>query len=153
MPLNGACWPKGRPAPICLSADTQIDTPTGQRRVRDLHAGDVVWTVDASGARVAEPLLDASHVAVPKSHVMDHVFFEDGRELLVSPGHPTCSAARGSDAPAALADLVPGKTYDGSPVRHAERVPYGGDATFDILPAGDTGCYWANGVLLGSTLK
>ena len=32
------------------------------------------------------------------------------------------------------------------------RVRYDGGATFDILPAGATGLYWANGVLLGSTL-
>jgi hypothetical protein len=25
--------------------------------------------------------------------------------------------------------------------------------TFDILPAGSTGTYWANGILVGSTLK
>jgi hypothetical protein len=32
-------------------------------------------------------------------------------------------------------------------------VRYDGGATFDILPGGVTGAYWANGVLLGSTLR
>jgi len=30
---------------------------------------------------------------------------------------------------------------------------YAGEKTYDLLPAGDTGVYWANGILLGSTLK
>ncbi len=27
------------------------------------------------------------------------------------------------------------------------------DYTYDILPSGSTGAYWANGILLGSTLR
>jgi hypothetical protein len=42
---------------------------------------------------------------------------------------------------------------DGSSVVLAQRVRYAGQATFDILPSGTTGTYWANGVLLQSTLK
>jgi hypothetical protein len=33
-----------------------------------------------------------------------------------------------------------------------ELVPYAGDRTYDLLPAGPTGAYWANGILLSSTL-
>jgi len=32
-------------------------------------------------------------------------------------------------------------------------VRYQETATFDILPSSSTGFYWANGILLGSTLK
>jgi hypothetical protein len=32
-------------------------------------------------------------------------------------------------------------------------VRYAADQTYDLLPAGDTGLYWANGVLLGSSLR
>jgi hypothetical protein len=35
----------------------------------------------------------------------------------------------------------------------AAREPYGEPRTFDLLPAGGTGRYWVNGVLLGSTLN
>jgi hypothetical protein len=31
-------------------------------------------------------------------------------------------------------------------------VPYAGGRTWDLLPAGATGSYWANGILLASTL-
>jgi hypothetical protein len=34
-----------------------------------------------------------------------------------------------------------------------ERAAYGQPATYDVLPAGDTGFYWANGILLASTLS
>lgn len=33
-----------------------------------------------------------------------------------------------------------------------EIVTYNGEKTYDLLPASDTGFYWADGVLLGSTL-
>jgi hypothetical protein len=32
-------------------------------------------------------------------------------------------------------------------------VTYQSADTYDILPAGSTSTYWANGILLGSTLK
>ena len=32
-------------------------------------------------------------------------------------------------------------------------IPYAGGFTFDLLPSGPTGTYFANGVLLGSTLS
>jgi hypothetical protein len=34
-----------------------------------------------------------------------------------------------------------------------ERVAYPGAFVFDLLPASATGWYWADGVLLGSTLR
>jgi len=32
-------------------------------------------------------------------------------------------------------------------------VAYSGDRTYDLLPAGPTGFYWAGGILLSSTLS
>jgi len=49
--------------------------------------------------------------------------------------------------------LVAGDRYDGAVVIGVDLIPYAGGATFDVLPAGATGAYWANGVLLGSTLR
>jgi len=40
----------------------------------------------------------------------------------------------------------------GATIASAEVVRYTAGFTFDVLPAGATGTYWANGVLLGSTL-
>jgi len=38
-------------------------------------------------------------------------------------------------------------------VVRADLVPYAGSATYDLLPAGPTTTYWANGILLASTLR
>jgi Hint domain len=132
--------------PICLAANTQIDTPNGPVAVKDLQLGDVVWTVDAAGARVSAPIVRGVRVFVPADHQMVHVTLEDGRELWASPGHPTSDGR-------ALGDLKAGDRLDGARIRSVERVPYDQPATYDILPAGATGFYWANGILMGSTLK
>jgi hypothetical protein len=81
----------------------------------------------------------------PAGHLMVHVTLADGRELLVSPGHKT---ADGRQAGALKVD----DPLDGSLIKLWELVPYSGDRTYDLLPAGPTGHYWANGILLSSTL-
>jgi hypothetical protein len=132
--------------PICLAAQTQIDTPRGPVAVINLRPGDLVWTVDAAGARVAAPILQTGHVPVPAAHQMVHVTLDDGRQLLASPGHPTADGR-------ALGQLALGDQLDGARIGHLERVIYGQPFTYDLLPAGATGFYWANGILMGSTLK
>ena len=77
---------------------------------------------------------------------MVRLIFDDGRELFASPGHPTADGR-------SVGNLAPGDLYDGASIVSAERVLYGEEATYDILPSGETGFYWANGVLLGSTLR
>jgi hypothetical protein len=52
----------------------------------------------------------------------------------------------------ALGTLSIGDTVDGASVIRADPVPYAREFTYDILPGGDTGGYWANGIPLGSTL-
>jgi hypothetical protein len=44
-----------------------------------------------------------------------------------------------------------GETLDGSRIVRIDRVPYVGD-TWDLLPAGPTGVYWAGSIRLKSTL-
>jgi hypothetical protein len=73
------------------------------------------------------------------------VTLSDGRVVEASPGHP---AADGRP----VGELKPGDLLDGSHVTAVERIPYVGD-TWDLLPDGQTGTYWANGVLLRSTLS
>ena len=132
--------------PICLSAQTKIDTPRGPVVVTELQPGDLVWTVDASGARVAAPIRQTVRVAVPATHQMVHLKLADGRELWASPGHPTSDGR-------SLGDLAAGGLLDGTRIETAERVLYGQPATYDLLPDSATGFYWANGILIGSTLK
>jgi hypothetical protein len=132
--------------PICLSAHTQIDTPNGAMGVETLRVGDLVWTINASGQRIVAPISAVTRVPVPSTHKMVHVVLEDGRQLWVSPGHPTTDGRR-------FGNLQTGDLLDGSRIVSIERVQYDGGFTYDLLPAGDTGFYWANGILSGSTLK
>ena len=132
--------------PICLSRGTLIDTPNGRVKVEQLSVGDLVWTVDEEGRRVAMPLLRVGSTPVPGSHRVVHIVLDDGRQLWVSPGHPLADGRTAGEL--RVSDLV-----DGARIVTVELETYAGGATFDILPGGATGHYWANGILLGSTLN
>jgi hypothetical protein len=90
--------------------------------------------------------LQAGSVRVPATHQVIHIQLSDGRELWASPGHPIADGRR-------LDDLNVGDVLDGANVTVIGTMRYQGTATFDILPSGSTGFYWANEILLGSTLK
>jgi hypothetical protein len=134
------------PCPICLALGTRIATPGGDVAVQDLRVGHLVWTIDAMGARSAAPLVAVGSTPVPATHEVVRLALQDGRVVYVSPGHPTADGRR-------VGDLAADDTLDGSRIASVERLAYTGGMTYDILPAGTTGAYWANGVLLGSTLR
>jgi hypothetical protein len=139
--------PSGRPpCPICLAAATLIATPGGDIRVTDIEAGTIVWTAAVNGTRIAAPVVEVGSMEVPSGHLMVHVLLADGRELLASPGHRTADGRP-------LGSLAVGDELDGSRITLWELVPYAGARTYDLLPAGPTGTYWANGILLSSTLS
>jgi hypothetical protein len=131
--------------PICLAAGILIDTPEGAVAVENLQVGDLVWTLDISGERIQAPILKTSRMVVPPTHQVIHVSLSDERELWASPGHPTADGRR-------LGDLKAGDVLDGARVEQVELVPYDLPATYDLLPSGNTDVYWANGILMGSTL-
>jgi hypothetical protein len=95
---------------------------------------------------VAQPLIRIGKTVLPASHRFVHLVLDDGRQLWVSPGHPTVDGRRAGQ-------LHTGDPLDGSAIRSAELLPYPSDATYDLLPAGDTGFYWANGILFASSLN
>jgi hypothetical protein len=132
--------------PICLAAGTLIDTPAGPLRVESLRPGMSVWTLNEAGERIAQPLERVGKTNVPLDHQVIHLILEDRRQVWVSPGHPTTEGMN-------IGHLQVGDPLDGSAVLSTERVVYAGLATYDLLPAGETGSYWANGILLASTLK
>lgn len=134
-----------RPCPICLAEGTLIDTPSGDMAVQNLKTGDRVWTKDLSGKRIAAQILAISKTPVPSTHEVIHLNLADGRELFVSPGHPIGDGRF-------IGELKNGDDLDGSRVVKSEKIPYGKSFTYDILPAGETGLYFANGILIGSTL-
>ena len=123
-----------------------ISTPSGSVRVKDLQIGMPIWTIDKFGHRASGTVTKTSIVRVPSTHQMVHLVLDDGRELFVSAGHPTIDGR-------SVGVLSPGDTYDSASVVSTQRVRYGDGATYDVLSSGDTGFYWANGVLLASTLS
>jgi hypothetical protein len=131
--------------PICLPVGTRIDTPNGARAVETLRVGDVVWTQSARGERVAVSLAAIGQAIAPNDHRVVAVMLDDGRRVTASPGHPTRDGSP-------LGSLRPGDHLDGSLVVDVTLLEYGYGRTFDILPSGETGVYWTDGVPLGSTL-
>jgi hypothetical protein len=131
--------------PICLTKGTLIDTPSGLVPVEQLRQGMEVWTLDKSGQRVPAAIVETVATPVPQSFLVVRITLEDGRTVSASPGHP--SAAR-----IALGVYQLGDILDGSQIIADERVAYTEGSTYDILPGGGTGLYWANGILLLSTL-
>lgn len=129
---------------ICLASDDRIATPTGPVPVSQLHPGMMVWTLDAVGKRVAAPVLRVSHIPTPPGYRMLHLRLSDGRVVDASAGHPTVTGQP-------IGELRVGDLLDGSRLAAVEQESYAGN-TWDLLPAGPSGAYWANDVLLGSTL-
>jgi hypothetical protein len=137
--------PSFNTCPICLAKGTLIDTPGGPVPVEQLRKGMAVWTVDSSGKRVAVRVVETTVTPVPSSFEVVTVILNDGRTVTASPGHPTEDGR-------ALGSYQVGDTFDGGLVVAVEHVPYDNNATYDLLPSGTTHLYWANGVLLRSTL-
>lgn len=135
-----------RPCPICLSEGTLIDTPEGQIAVENIKTGTKVWTTNLLGEKISTEILMVSKSLAPVGHEMQKIILEDGRTLEVSPLHPT------ADGRFAFT-LKAGEASEGSKIISNERLAYSRKFTYDILPAGDAGTYWANGILIGSTLK
>ncbi|MGB8648206.1 MAG: Hint domain-containing protein [Anaerolineae bacterium] len=131
--------------PICLTAGTLIATPNGDMPVQDLRQGMAVWTIDARGTRQAGIIQQTVARPLSPGALLVRLGLDDGRTLFASPAHPTVDGRP-------LGSLWVGDVVDGAHVSRIETVPNEGGATYDILPSGDTGAYWANGILLGSTL-
>jgi hypothetical protein len=136
----------GRPknCPICLAYGVLISTPAGPVPVQGVYPGMTVWTTDLDGRRIRGVVLQVGSMLAPIGHVVVQLTLDDGRTVVASPGHPTADGRR-------FGDLRPGDTLDGSRVVRTALIPYMA-ATYDLLPSGPTGTYFADGVLLGSTL-
>lgn len=140
------CYPQGCPMPICLSENTLIDTPNGFVKVQNIQQGMQVYSVDGEGNKVAVPVLQVTHTPVPATHTIVHLVLSDGREVYASKGHPTANGLT-------IDQLKQGDAYNGAVVLKTGIIQYQYQYTYDLLPASDTGYYFANGILLGSTLK
>jgi hypothetical protein len=132
--------------PICLAFGVRIATPNGPVAVQDIRAGMSVWSTDLRGRRVREVVMQTGRTEAPLGHQVVRLELADGRIVFVSPGHPTSNGTP-------VGELMPGDPLDGSRVVSSTRLAYRATFTYDLLPSGPTGTYWANGILLGSTLR
>lgn len=130
--------------PVCASPDTPIATPNGERPIADLRVGDLVYTVESDAIRPV-PILIIGRTPVTNHHVV-RVKLADGRTLEISAGHPTADGRT-------FGDLRTDTKLDGMAVESAEVIPYTYPFTYDILPASQSGNYFAAGQLIGSTLR
>jgi hypothetical protein len=130
--------------PICLARDTLIDTPQGARAIQDLKTGDPIWTRDSTGLRREAVVTHTVSRPVSVGATILHLTLADRRTLSVSAAHPMINGQ-------AIGSLFVGDLLDGSQLLHLENIATA--YTYDILPSGDTGAYWANGILLRSTIR
>ena len=129
------------PKLLCCSPDTKIRTNNGERRIADIKAGDLVLTDGEKPVRVKE-----INQVKAKDHKVLKITLNDRTVLEISPGHPTGDGRK-------LSDLKAGDVLDGRTVIETKLIPYASEYTYDILPDSKTGNYYANGVLIGSTLN
>jgi hypothetical protein len=132
--------------PICLSQGTLIDTPHCQIAVESLQVGDVVWSVDSRGQRIAASIAKTPRTEVPPGFQVLRIELADGRSLAASPNHPSAQYK-------ALGDYRIGELLDGGQIVNIEAESYQADFTYDLLPATGSGFYWADGILVGSTIS
>jgi hypothetical protein len=130
--------------PICLAAGTLIDSPEGLIPVERLRQGMVIYTVDKTGKKITGKILTTMSVPVPESFKIINIVLNDGRRISASPSHPTTDGR-------VISELKAGDMLDGGMVVSVAPTLYSG-STYDVLPDGGTGFYWANGILLKSTL-
>ncbi len=130
----------------CLVGDAVISTKKGDVPVSQLKKGDIVFSLNKEGALIEVPIILVSKTKVGANHQFLHISMEDGRELKVSPLHPDSKYQP-------LQNLKKGDVLDGKKIYSIKLVPANVTYTYDILPKGPTGIYWANGIPIGSTLK
>lgn len=131
--------------PICLAGGTLIDTPDGPVPVEQLYEGMAMWTLDETGDRMMGIVLKTVMTPASACFQAVRVALSDGRNITASPGHPT-----GEEK--VLGSYRVGDTLDGAVVMAVGYLDYSG-FTYDLLPSGGTGFYWADGILLRSTIS
>ena len=129
---------------LCASPETPIATPSGEVPIASLGIGDLVYSATDFGI-VAVPVLETHRQAV-RAHRVVRVELATGAVLEISAGHPTADGRR-------FADLRVGDLLGDTMIVSVQIVPYAYDYTYDILPASESGVYFAGGVPVGSTLQ
>lgn len=130
----------------CLPASTLISTPNGDIAIHQLKENDIVLTTNLKGETIEVPIKMTNKVLVSEGHSMIVLELSDGRKLQVTAEHPSAVVSKSID------QYSIGEEINGSVITQKSVIIYEEEYTYDILPSGETGFYWANGILIGSTL-
>lgn len=135
----GAC-------PICLAAGSLISTPSGPIPVSKIVIGMHVWSASADGQPMDALVLETtSRLAAPGSQLI-HVVLADGRHITASGPHEIADGRP-------LGSLRVGDEIQGVAIMQLDAVDDSFGFTYDLLPSGATGEYWADGILMRTTLN
>ncbi|MBX3063283.1 MAG: hypothetical protein KF726_09930 [Anaerolineae bacterium] len=138
--------------PTCLTRSTQIDTPTGPKSVEFIQIGDEVWSAYSNGEKFVAKVIHIFRTPV-EDHRVVRIGVNNGVFLEVSGGHPLPNGQTVQSLTLNTSLISSSPSPFGASVTSLETVAYDGNLTYDILPEGETGFYFANGILLASTLK
>ena len=123
------------------SDDTLISTPKGNVKISKIKFGDFVLSYNKEVVRV----IKISKVKV-KNHKVIRVKLDNDVVLKMNLDHPI-----GPIGPK-FRDLMVGHEIDGHSVVLFKLIPYKEKYIYDILPQSRSGTYYANGILIGSSL-
>ncbi len=130
----------------CLSPLTKISTLDSSVAVEKIKVGDSILSTDNNGNKLNTRVIKTSKIRVASTHKVIDLRLSDGRKLQVSPDHPGIGNRN-------ICQLQKGERYDRSTILDINLIRYKYKYTYDILPEGPTGYYWANNILIGSTLS
>src|SRR5438552_17460041 len=105
-----------------------------------------VWSAPPDGRPpVAGAVKMAGRLDRPGGEMI-HIVLADGRQLTASAPHEIADGR-------SLGSLTVGDQIDGVTLTALEGVGDSSGHTYDLLPAGETGEYWENGISMRGTLK
>jgi hypothetical protein len=128
----------------CAAPWTRIETPVGPRAIAELSVGDLVYSIE-NGARVVVPVSRTVRREV-HHHAVVRVTLASGAVLEISGRHPTADGRP-------FSSLQPGDRLGDAEVVSVETEAYDQPFTYDVLPASESGAYFVEGALVGSTLR
>ncbi len=142
----------------CMPNTARILSSRGEIQIDNIQIGDSVYTFNYFHGKIMEPIIQVNKILVQKDYIMTKITLEDGRCIQASPKHPIpiekdyLNSSKTQYEELLFSEIKIGDYVDNSRVSSIELVNYNGGFTYDILPAGESGYYWADGILVGSTL-
>ena len=142
----------------CMPNTIRILTSQGEKQIDNIQIGDSVYTFNNNDGKILAPIIQVNKIPVHCGYTMIKITLENGKSIQASLNHPipierNYASSSGNQYEVLLfSDIKKGDHIGNSIVVSIEFVNYNGGFTYDILPAGESGYYWADGVLVGSTL-